>query len=563
MYKNGRKAARLVGFMLALTICITGVGAYCTTAPGLVCVARGEASPSGTADESELQKQFEAAQALFDAGKYEEAYNAFTALGDYGKSKARAADSRRKWRAESYKLALSLYKEGKYVEAREIFVSLENYEKSRAYVKDCDEMIQRENYLRAWELFEAGDYDAAYELFTSAGRYKDSRERAKAALEKINERKQAEAELALYNTGLELMQAGDLDGAFRSFLEAGDCNDATDQFHAVRRLMAMRDAYDKAEGCFAEGAYEDARDIFNEILDYEDSAERAKQCMEASQARIYKDAKAAQDADAGRAYIMLLSLEDYEDSAELAEALKPDVTDKSVYEAAEALAQDGEPTLAQIGFEAARGYMDGGARAEQLADEIHKAKEFKRAQLLRSIGEEEQANAIFEALGDYNNASAYIMPLTPRFTTKQLRDYATSPVSSVFTAPDGTKHCYRIYKGVPTWVQARAFCEVLGGHLATLTSDEENQFVHNFMLESGFKTAYFGLSDENRSGDWIWVTGEPFEYTNWHKGEPSYSGREKYGMYFYKHTKGTWNDAHFYEYTEDPGCSYICEWDLQ
>ncbi len=59
------------------------------------------------------------------------------------------------------------------------------------------------------------------------------------------------------------------------------------------------------------------------------------------------------------------------------------------------------------------------------------------------------------------------------------------------------------------------------------------------------------------------MTGEPFEYTNWHRNEPSRSAKERYGMYFYKHLDGTWNDSHFYEYAEvDPGCSFICEWDL-
>jgi hypothetical protein len=113
-------------------------------------------------------------------------------------------------------------------------------------------------------------------------------------------------------------------------------------------------------------------------------------------------------------------------------------------------------------------------------------------------------------------------------------------------------------------VEAKLFCEVLGGHLATLITAEENTFVYQFMRDSGYLTAYFGLSDEKRTGDWIWVTGEPFAYSNWHKGQPSRSTRERYGMYFYKHTDGTWNDSHFYETVKvDPGCSYICEWDVE
>ena len=173
------------------------------------------------------------------------------------------------------------------------------------------------------------------------------------------------------------------------------------------------------------------------------------------------------------------------------------------------------------------------------------------------------ANALFESLGDFSNASVMVMPEMEPITAVQLRDDNTSEKSEIFTAPDGTKHQYQIFKGVPTWRQAQVFCELLGGHLATLTSAEENDFVYHFMRDSGYLTAFFGLSDEARTGDWIWVTGEPFDYVNWHKNEPSRSAKERYGMYFYKHLDGTWNDSHFYETAKvDPGCSYICEWDV-
>ena len=175
----------------------------------------------------------------------------------------------------------------------------------------------------------------------------------------------------------------------------------------------------------------------------------------------------------------------------------------------------------------------------------------------------DEANALFESLGDFSNAAVMVMPEMEPITALQLRDDKTSDKSEIFTAPDGTKHQYQIFKGVPKWRQAQVFCELLGGHLATLTTAEENDFVYGFMRDCGYLTAYFGLSDEARTGDWIWVTGEPFEYTNWHRNEPSRSAKERYGMYFYKHLDGTWNDSHFYEYAEvDPGCSFICEWNL-
>jgi len=67
----------------------------------------------------------------------------------------------------------------------------------------------------------------------------------------------------------------------------------------------------------------------------------------------------------------------------------------------------------------------------------------------------------------------------------------------------------------------------LPGHLATVTSAEENAFLQS-SFESKFiptpydggpgDIAYIGLHKVN--GEWQWVTGEPFSYSNWHPGDP-------------------------------------------
>lgn len=191
-----------------------------------------------------------------------------------------------------------------------------------------------------------------------------------------------------------------------------------------------------------------------------------------------------------------------------------------MYEAADALEQEGLCDLAMRGFEAVSAYEDSRERAELLSETVKKSQDFTRALCLAEVGQQEQANEMLRSLEDFQNASLHIWPVA-NFSAKQLRDDKTSPKSDVFTAPDGTKHRYQIFKGVRTWKEAKVFCEVLGGHLATPTTDEENQFVYRFMRDSGYLTAYFGLSDEKRVGDWIWVTGEPFEYTNWHRASPA------------------------------------------
>ena len=98
-----------------------------------------------------------------------------------------------------------------------------------------------------------------------------------------------------------------------------------------------------------------------------------------------------------------------------------------------------------------------------------------------------------------------------------------------------------IYSDVAqTWEEAQLFCQNLGGHLATITSKDENDSLYAWMTSLGYKNAYFGFSDSVNEGYWHWVTNEGTEYANWHKGEPnSESSNEDYAMFYWKFTDGT------------------------
>lgn len=124
-------------------------------------------------------------------------------------------------------------------------------------------------------------------------------------------------------------------------------------------------------------------------------------------------------------------------------------------------------------------------------------------------------------------------------------------------------HTYAIYDlGVPSWEDVNAYCESLGGHLATIASEEENIFLMNLIASEGVKNAYFGLTDEENEGDWQWVTGEEYVYRNWHSGEPnSENSKEDYAMFYWKWSDGTWNDGDLGNRTVGGGTTFICEWD--
>ena len=125
-------------------------------------------------------------------------------------------------------------------------------------------------------------------------------------------------------------------------------------------------------------------------------------------------------------------------------------------------------------------------------------------------------------------------------------------------------HSYRLFNDASSWNGACSNCSILGAHLATISSQEENEALFNFMKAYGISSAYFGLTDEGTEGTWVWENYEPIAFTNWHDGEPNgENSREDYAMFYYKFTNGEWNDGDFGGSTVNGGTYYFCEWDYE
>lgn len=94
--------------------------------------------------------------------------------------------------------------------------------------------------------------------------------------------------------------------------------------------------------------------------------------------------------------------------------------------------------------------------------------------------------------------------------------------------------------------------DLMGGHLVTLTSAQEEEFVKKNV--SGDTDIWLGATKQN--GKWSWCTGEAFSYTNWHEGEPSNGSNENYLELW----EGYWDDCD-YDKNIGSGCAYVIEWD--
>lgn len=133
--------------------------------------------------------------------------------------------------------------------------------------------------------------------------------------------------------------------------------------------------------------------------------------------------------------------------------------------------------------------------------------------------------------------------------------------ASAKIAPSGAKeykgHTYYVYKNTVTWKKAKALCEAKGGHLATITSSGENNFVKN-LVNAKDVDAWLGATDEAKEGTWKWVTGEKWSFKNWNYSQPD----NDYGN---EHYLAVWVDENWNDYPNDAGTrvqGYVCEWDM-
>ncbi|MCI5595350.1 MAG: VWA domain-containing protein [Lachnospiraceae bacterium] len=124
-------------------------------------------------------------------------------------------------------------------------------------------------------------------------------------------------------------------------------------------------------------------------------------------------------------------------------------------------------------------------------------------------------------------------------------------------------HYYYLYDSgtASSYEEALQYCQDKGGYLATLTSQEENDFVYAYLGYKNCANVYFGLSDAANEGTWEWCTGEEVFYTNWNSGEPNDENPEEdYGEFYFKYPDGKWNDGDFGNSTAGDTNAFLCEW---
>lgn len=113
------------------------------------------------------------------------------------------------------------------------------------------------------------------------------------------------------------------------------------------------------------------------------------------------------------------------------------------------------------------------------------------------------------------------------------------------------------------WPVAEQICEMMGGHLVTITSKDEQNFVESFKAK-----IWIGFTDVEKEDNWKWVTDEEVNFKSWAYREPNNAGSDwnGYGSRRRKedppaHYAALNDDGDWRDFRSMDTRHILCEWD--
>ena len=91
------------------------------------------------------------------------------------------------------------------------------------------------------------------------------------------------------------------------------------------------------------------------------------------------------------------------------------------------------------------------------------------------------------------------------------------------------------------WIDAESHCVEQGGHLTSVHSDQEKDFILSLVHSGWF---WIGGNDREDEKEWVWSDGSDFDYSLWHKEQPDNWNNEEDCLLFTEENK--WNDGGCY-----------------
>lgn len=142
-------------------------------------------------------------------------------------------------------------------------------------------------------------------------------------------------------------------------------------------------------------------------------------------------------------------------------------------------------------------------------------------------------------------------------------------------AKEYNNHSYKVFNISTDWETAKAYCEMLGGHLVSITTQEEQFFIES-LIDNEIRNSYWlgAERDQNRMFT-SWITGEPILYTKYDIYQPDQATGSEDCLVIYRlpnprvggSQKLYWNDlqkdgeCRGQEFFGLSNIGFICEWD--
>jgi formylglycine-generating enzyme required for sulfatase activity len=170
------------------------------------------------------------------------------------------------------------------------------------------------------------------------------------------------------------------------------------------------------------------------------------------------------------------------------------------------------------------------------------------------------------ANGWFQDAEVQSLPATAstgaRISSSPVVTAPASPGAASSTTPGDvlffSGHRYELVMEALTWDEAKAKAETMGGHLATLTSKEENEWILKNVKRTWSDNAHFWIggsqNPKNKNGKWTWVTGEPMDMNLWGGQGPDGSGGAL--AVYYPYGPPCWDDV-----KDSAIYFFLVEWD--
>lgn len=156
----------------------------------------------------------------------------------------------------------------------------------------------------------------------------------------------------------------------------------------------------------------------------------------------------------------------------------------------------------------------------------------------------------------------YLYDLNNNLSTHTINGISLTTEPIEVSSVEYNGNTYKVFSSCYNWEEAKEWCELQGGHLATVTDENEWNAVSDLLKEYNGIRCWLGA--ESTSGVWKWVTGEDFSYSNWGESQPDCENNAEFHLGTWGNDINKrfdcyyWNDYNYSNYRVE---GFVCEFE--